>query len=110
MDHLDVMPGAVFPNVSRARHAAFDRVSRLGGFNRLAGLGIDLGGDRIPDRLQIFSFVGITPGHGGGTEARTSFSAGDSGTKEPAPVRKFFFTPDCVGPLTVTTVHDEIVL
>jgi len=41
---------------------------------------------------------------------RANLSAGDSGTKEPASIGIILLTPDRIGPLTVATVNEDVLL
>ena len=78
-------------------------------FEGLAGLGIDLGGDGFPDRLEVLPRIGIAAGHHGRAEARAQFAAGDAGAEELALGGVFLFAADGVGPEAVAAVDDDVV-
>ena len=82
VDHLHVVAGAVLPDVGGAGNAAHDGLARGRAGKRLAGLGVHLGRDRLPDRLQFQPGGEFAAGHERRAEARSLLAAGHAAADE----------------------------
>ena len=110
MNHLNVVAGTVFADVSGAGNAAFDGFSWGGPHDGFAGLLIDLGGDCGPDRLEFFPGGFLAAGHEGRAEAGAFFTAGHAGANEAETFfLERFFAADRVSPEGVAAVDDDVV-
>jgi len=110
VDHLHVVAGPVFTNVSGAGYAAFDWFTRSGAVDGLAGFGVDFGRDGFPNRFKFVPSGFLAAGHERGAEASAFFAAGNAGANEAeAFIVEFFFATDGVGPESVAAVDDDIV-
>ena len=111
VNNLDEMAGAVGSDVGRARDTALDRFPGGRAFERLAGLCVHLGGDRVPDRSEFLPGGFRAAGHEGRTKARALFAAGDAGADEAEMFgREVFFAADGVRPQGVAAVDDDVLL
>src|SRR5690606_1118984 len=105
VNHLHIVAGAVFTDVGGARHAALDGLAGLGAVDRLAGLFVHLGGDRLPDGLDFLEGGLVATGHEGRAEAGTFFTAGHAGTDEAETLfLEGLFAADRVGPKRVAAI------
>src|SRR5215469_12592242 len=102
--HLHVVPGAVRPDVGRARYAARDRLAGGIVFQGRAGFGVHLGGDGLPDRLEVLPRVGMATRHQRRAEAGADLPTADAGAEEAAAVAVVRLPANRVRPLAVATV------
>src|SRR6185503_12331782 len=109
MDHLHVVAGPVGTDVRGAGLTAGYWLARRPVLEWLAGLGIHLGGDGLPDRAQVLPRGGMPTRHERGPEARAHFAAAHARAEEAAAVRVLFLATDSIGPETVAAVHHDVV-
>src|SRR6185295_12862000 len=109
VDHLHVVARAVGAHVRGARFTAGDRLAGRPVLQRLARLGIDLGGDGLPDRAQVLPRGRMPARHERGPEARAHLAAAHARAEETAAIGILLLATDGVGPETVAAVHHDVV-
>ena len=103
------MARAVRAHVRGAGFTADDGFAGRPVFQRLARLGIYLGGDGLPDRAQVLPRGRMPARHERGPEARAQLAAAHARAEEAAAVRILLLATDGVGPETVAAVHHDVV-